>query len=160
MSNNSTIQFLTRSGSLYEYDSKNWAWARLETTKQSGFIRTNQGQCIQPAKIIIGQSVNFVMEPIAEGASFRLVTTSVVMKIREVPVMEEVTCDGWCKNANPVTHIGSKGYAYCESCAKTRNEDRNTSETCRRMRKWELNLLKSSQPLQSYKRVPRPKAAA
>jgi hypothetical protein len=49
----------------------------------------------------------------------------------------QVTCDGWCNDANPVTHIGSKGYVYCSDCAKVRNAS-DSSERCRRMRTWEL----------------------
>lgn len=49
---------------------------------------------------------------------------------------------------NPVTHIGSKGYVYCASCAV----DRRASgyERTRRMRSSELKLVRAGQPLAKY----------
>lgn len=69
----------------------------------------------------------------------------------------EVTCDGWCKYANPVTHIGSKGYVYCGECAKERRKD--SRERCRKMSAWELKLVLSGEPLESYKPIPKKKEA-
>jgi hypothetical protein len=56
---------------------------------------------------------------------------------------------------HPVTHIGDKGFVYCAEHAALRRADGR--ERCRKMRKWELRLLRSGQPLPSYE--PRPKPA-
>jgi len=66
-------------------------------------------------------------------------------------------CDGWCEPKRAVTHIGSKGYAYCEPCAIERRS--SGYERTRRMRVWELNLLRAGKPLPSYEPHPQPKAA-
>lgn len=59
-----------------------------------------------------------------------------------------LSCDGWCHQENPVTHIGSKGYVYCKACATTR---RNSGyERTRRMTAAEREMLLSGQPLPRY----------
>lgn len=57
-----------------------------------------------------------------------------------------------CKHA--VSHIGEKGFAYCAEHAS----HRKGWERCRKMRKWEIDLLKQGKPLPSYKPGPKPKA--
>lgn len=63
-------------------------------------------------------------------------------------------CDGWCDGENPVTHIGSKGYAYCAECGKERRE--SGYESTRRMRAWELAELRAGRALPSYAPQPKP----
>lgn len=46
----------------------------------------------------------------------------------------------------PVTHIGEKGYIYCTECAGIRQG----YERCRKMRAWELKLIKAGKPIPSY----------
>lgn len=65
----------------------------------------------------------------------------------------EPKCSGWCDNNNPVTHIGDKGYAYCADCAERRRD--TGYERVRKMRGWELDILRSGKPLLSYKPVTR-----
>ncbi len=65
------------------------------------------------------------------------------------------TCDGWCNDANKPTHIGSKGYIYCQPCAIARRGD--SGERTRRMAVWELKLIAQGEPLPSYKRTRKPK---
>ena len=59
-------------------------------------------------------------------------------------------CDGWCENANPVTHIGSKGYVYCSECALTRRQ--SGYERTRKMSAAERKTIADGKPLQSYTR--------
>jgi len=66
-------------------------------------------------------------------------------------------CQGWCKKANPITHIGNKGYVYCRSCAVTRRQSH--IERVRTMRAWELKMLNDSKPLPSYEPTHTPIAA-
>jgi hypothetical protein len=49
-----------------------------------------------------------------------------------------------------VTHIGSKGYVYCAAHGAERTRSMWTSETARKMRPWEVALLRAGQPLMSY----------
>lgn len=67
-------------------------------------------------------------------------------------------CDGWCDGVNPVTHIGAKGYAYCAGCAVIRRD--SGYESTRRMRTWELVMLRQGTPLPSYEPKPRPEVSA
>lgn len=60
--------------------------------------------------------------------------------------MSAPTCDMMRDCAEPVTHIGSKGYVYCETHAV----QRRGVERTRRMRKWERELIAAGQPLPSY----------
>lgn len=56
-----------------------------------------------------------------------------------------------CRNS--VTHIGEKGYIYCQACIV----HRKGYERCRRMRAWEMKLLLTGEPLPSYKPIPKPR---
>ena len=62
-------------------------------------------------------------------------------------------CDMDSTCTQPVTHIGEKGYIYCTAHVK----NRRYVERCRKMRKWEIDLLKQGKPLPSYKPVRKPK---
>lgn len=62
--------------------------------------------------------------------------------------MDKLKCDGWCENTGTVTHIGEKGYAYCSECATRRRA--SGYERCRKMRAWELQLLREGKQLPSY----------
>lgn len=59
-----------------------------------------------------------------------------------------VTCEMQRDCPNPVSHIGNKGYVYCQEHAVTRRAAGH--ERCRKMRPWEIALLKSGKPLPSY----------
>lgn len=63
-----------------------------------------------------------------------------------------VTCDMRRECTNPITHIGVKGYAYCTEHAGWRRG----VERCRRMRQWEIALLKQGKALPSYEPRPKP----
>lgn len=65
------------------------------------------------------------------------------------------SCDMKKDCSNPVTHIGEKGYAYCTAHAVTRRQ--SGYERTRKMRAWELKLLREGKPLPSYKPIPKPK---
>lgn len=56
-----------------------------------------------------------------------------------------------------MTHIGEKGYVYCASCAVTRRD--SGYERCRKMRAWELALIREGKPLPSYTPQRRPVGA-
>ena len=63
-----------------------------------------------------------------------------------------LACDGWCQDApNPVTHLGSKGWVYCQPCAERRRA--SGYERARKMTDWELDAVQSGAPLHSYKPV-------
>jgi hypothetical protein len=66
------------------------------------------------------------------------------------PSVTSIRCDGKKDCANPVTHVGSKGYVYCESCAPARNDRYQRS---RRMRNWELKVIACGERLESYTRI-------
>ena len=53
-----------------------------------------------------------------------------------------------------VTHIGSKGYIYCEHHAGVRNSSQY--ERARKMRPWELRWIAEGKTLPSYKPGPEP----
>ena len=55
---------------------------------------------------------------------------------------------------NEVTHIGSKGYIYCSECAVRRRH--SGYERTRKMRVWELNLVRNGKQVPSYKPIPKP----
>jgi hypothetical protein len=65
-----------------------------------------------------------------------------------------MTCDMDKNCTNAVTHIGEKGYIYCTSCAIGRRQ--SGYERTRKMRVWELALIRSGNPLPSYKPTRRP----
>lgn len=67
-------------------------------------------------------------------------------------------CDMKNECTQTVTHIGEKGYIYCAEHAIERRV--YVGEHTRKMRKWEIDLIKSGKPLPTYKRLPRPKAIA
>lgn len=58
----------------------------------------------------------------------------------------ELTCDMRDDCANPVTHIGEKGYAYCAGHAP----DRAGWERTRRLTSDELTTLRAGKPLATY----------
>lgn len=64
-------------------------------------------------------------------------------------------CDMENECTGAVTHIGEKGYIYCTEHAIERR--RFVGENTRKMRKWEIELIKAGQPLPSYKPLPKPK---
>lgn len=52
----------------------------------------------------------------------------------------------------PVTHIGAKGYVYCQEHARARQG----WERCRKMAAWELRLIREGSPLPSYCPIRKP----
>jgi hypothetical protein len=64
-----------------------------------------------------------------------------------------MTCTAKKDCTKPVTHIGNKGYVYCDTCAVYHSGQERT----RKMRGWELQLVEAGKPIPSY--APRPKAA-
>lgn len=65
-------------------------------------------------------------------------------------------CDKSRECSNLVTHVGSKGYIYCASCAAVRRITH--IERTRKLRAWELTLIKCGGMLSSYKPIPKPHA--
>lgn len=57
----------------------------------------------------------------------------------------------------PVTHIGEKGYIYCREHAIERRQF--VGERTRKMRAWELKLVRAGIPLPSYRPICKPVAA-
>lgn len=62
--------------------------------------------------------------------------------------MTELKCDMHRECQNPVTHIGSKGYVYCTGHANDRRLAQ--VEHTRKLRGWELGLLREGENLISY----------
>lgn len=69
--------------------------------------------------------------------------------MRELYVQRVVSCEMRRECTAPVTHIGDKGYVYCAEHAQIRRA--SGYEHCRRLRQWELRLLRADVPLPSYK---------
>lgn len=59
------------------------------------------------------------------------------------------TCDMRKDCTARVTHIGNKGYVYCEAHAIIRRQ--SGAERTRRMRLWECKMIAQGKPLPSYK---------
>lgn len=59
---------------------------------------------------------------------------------------EKLTCDMRADCAAPITHIGEKGYIYCAEHV----ECRRGIERCRKLRPFELRILKAGKALPSY----------
>lgn len=57
-----------------------------------------------------------------------------------------LTCDGWCENANPIAMIDQDGFAYCEPCGMRRRDH----QPCRKLRPYELRKLQRGQQLARY----------
>lgn len=66
--------------------------------------------------------------------------------------MSATTCNMRDDCAEPVTHIGNKGYIYCSSHAV----QRHGYERTRKMRPWELRWIAAGLALPSYKPGPEP----
>jgi len=66
-------------------------------------------------------------------------------------------CDMRKDCTNRVTHIGYKGFIYCAEHAKGRRY--YAGENCRKMRVWELNLIRAGKPLPCYQPIRKPQAA-
>lgn len=60
----------------------------------------------------------------------------------------KLKCDMSKQCHKPVTHIGSKGYVYCQDDAIVRRESRN--ERTRKMLKREIRQLEEGKPLANY----------
>jgi hypothetical protein len=60
--------------------------------------------------------------------------------------VKTLQCDMRASCKNPVTHAGEKGWIYCATCAPSRAG----WERCRKLRPWELTLLRAGIPLPSY----------
>jgi hypothetical protein len=61
----------------------------------------------------------------------------------------KLCCDMKAGCTQPITHIGEKGYIYCAEHVG----DRKYWERCRKLRLWEIAVLESGEPLQSYKPI-------
>jgi hypothetical protein len=75
------MKFRTITGSIYSYDEENLKWERLESSPRSGRLRTVGGVVTHPATITVGQPAVFLGDPLTEGASKRVVCTSIVVEI-------------------------------------------------------------------------------
>lgn len=76
----------TESGSVYLIDLVAKTWERVETSAESGKIRTNSGtiQNTGPLTIEVGKSVQILTDKINPLAQYRLLATSVVTSIEDV----------------------------------------------------------------------------
>lgn len=74
------------------------------------------------------------------------------------PSTHTPTCDMVRGCAEPVTHIGSKGYMYCAAHAIERRGYR--VEGTRKLRGWELHYLRQGRALPSYTPGPKPEESA
>ena len=57
-------------------------------------------------------------------------------------------CYGWCEGAGRVTHIGEKGYTYCDPCTATRRQ--SGCERVRALAVWERKVLERGERLAQY----------
>lgn len=70
-------------------------------------------------------------------------------------MFKDLICDMAFECREPVTHIGSKGYTYCQGHAVQRRQA--TAEQTRKLRPWELQWLAEDRTLPSYRPRPKPK---
>lgn len=63
-----------------------------------------------------------------------------------------LTCEMHKDCSQPVSMIEDKGYVYC---AEHGVERRSYGRRCRKLRPWELRLLRTGEPLPSYRPLPR-----
>ncbi len=75
---------ITETGSRYLIDRKKGTWERIQTGETSGDLRTTGGVFID-VKLAKGQSMALIGPPINDDADGRLVITSRVIEIEEVP---------------------------------------------------------------------------
>lgn len=61
-------------------------------------------------------------------------------------------CDMSHDCTRTVTHVEEKGWVYCAEHGIARR----THRRCRRLRPWEVLMLRKGQPLPSYKPLPKP----
>lgn len=76
----------TESGSVYMIDLVAKTWERVESSRESGKIRTNSGtiQNTNPLTIEVGQRIEILTDKINPLAHYRLLATSIVASIEEV----------------------------------------------------------------------------
>lgn len=73
------MRFSTLTGSVYEVDDEARSWKRL--TGQTRGLRTESGEFLQRSAIREGERAQFACEPLTEGATIRIITTSPVTAI-------------------------------------------------------------------------------
>ena len=76
----------TESGSVYIIDLVGKTWERIESSPESGKIRTQSGtiQNTTPLKIEVGHSIQILTDKINPHAQYRLLATSLVKSIEDV----------------------------------------------------------------------------
>jgi hypothetical protein len=76
----------TESGSVYLIDLVAKTWERVETSIESGKIRTNKGsiQNTHPLTIKVGKRIEILTDKINEWADYRLLATSPVLSIEDL----------------------------------------------------------------------------
>ena len=64
---------------------------------------------------------------------------------------QNVKCDGFnsCQS-HDITHLDHKGFVYCAKCALIRKDH---MRRVRKLRLWELKLIRSGQPVPSYRPI-------
>ncbi|GGG86892.1 hypothetical protein [Edaphobacter dinghuensis] len=72
--------------------------------------------------------------------------------------MKSLSCEMRDDCLNAVTHIGNKGYIYCSVHALERRQ--SGYERTRRLRVWELKLLRNGDAVPSYTPIKKPRHAA
>lgn len=76
----------TETGSRYLIDYDNQTWERYKTGEKSGDLRSDGGQFIEINPLEIGQRLIMVCPPFHEKADGRVVITSLIISVEDVPV--------------------------------------------------------------------------
>jgi len=76
----------TESGSRYLIDYDNQTWERYQTGEKSGGLRSDGGQFVEINPLVVGQRLMMVCPPFHEKADGRVVITSAIISIEDVPV--------------------------------------------------------------------------
>jgi hypothetical protein len=74
---------ITETGSVYEIDTDKKTWERIETTDESGYVRSKGGTYNSITNLVIGERLNMLCPPIVPNMTARLISTSPIVFIKE-----------------------------------------------------------------------------
>jgi len=76
----------TETGSRYLIDYDNQTWERYKAGEKSGDLRSDGGQFIDISPLEVGARLSMLCPPFHDKADGRLVITSYILSIEDVPV--------------------------------------------------------------------------
>lgn len=75
------VRFTTESGSIYEIDSANKTWTRLNKTGASGGLRSEMGSYDSRTSVVVGKRFGMMCPPFRDDGPPRLIVTSLVVSL-------------------------------------------------------------------------------